>query len=36
MRARFGKAAHEAMKQYNSAIIWDEWEKLIAEVATCN
>lgn len=36
MRARFGKAAHEAMKQYNSAIIWDEWEKLIAEVANCN
>ena len=36
MRARFGKAAHEAMKQYDSAIIWDEWEKLIAEVATCN
>ena len=33
MRARFGKAAHEAMKQYNSAIIWDEWEKLILEVA---
>ena len=23
-------------EQYDSAIIWDEWEKLIAEVATCN
>lgn len=32
MRARFGKAAHEAMKQYASEIIWDEWERLMSEV----